>query len=246
MSPSTTRHAVPAIVAAGVRKSYASGAGRMEILKGIDLTVHRGELTLLMGPSGSGKSTLMAVLAGLARPDEGTVSIMGTAIQDLTEAKLNDIRLRHCGFIFQGFNLFSALNAFDQVRLVLELTGAPARDVERRTRQALEDVGLANKAHLRPGALSGGEKQRVAIARALVKRPALLFADEPTSALDRENGELVTRLLHRIAHDHDAAVLCVTHDSRLLPFADRVLKIDDGRLVADDRPGDLPHYFESP
>jgi len=218
----------------------------MEILKGIDLTIHRGELTLLMGPSGSGKSTLMAVLAGLARPDQGTVSIMGTAIEDLSEAQVNDIRLRHCGFVFQGFNLFAALSAFDQVRLVLELTGAPAHDVEPRTRQALDDVGLGNKIHLRPGALSGGEKQRVAIARALVKRPALLFADEPTSALDRENGELVTRLLHRIAHDHDAAVLCVTHDSRLLPFADRVLKIDDGRLVADDRPRDLPPCLESP
>ncbi len=226
----------PAIRAEGIVKSYGSGATRMDILRGIDLVIHRGELTLLMGPSGSGKSTLMAVLAGLSQPDLGTVSILGQALHGLDEDALNDIRLRHCGFIFQGFNLFGALSALDQVRLVLDLTGTPAADIDPRARATLGQVGLADRLRLKPAALSGGEKQRVAIARALAKQPALLFADEPTSALDRQNGEIVTRLLARIARDHGAAVLCVTHDSRLLPFADRILRIEDGRIVGDERP----------
>ncbi|WP_247872341.1 ABC transporter ATP-binding protein [Azospirillum sp. TSO35-2] len=213
----------------------------MDILKGIDLTARCGELTLLMGPSGSGKSTLMAILAGLSRPDRGSVSLLGFPISGLGESDLTDIRLRHCGFIFQSPNLFAALSALDQVRLVLQMTGTQAVDLDARAWQALKDVGLDDRAHLKPAALSGGEKQRVAIARALVKRPTVLFADEPTSALDRYNGDLVTIILRRYAHRHRAMVLCVTHDARLIPHADRIITIDDGRIQADERPhGDDP------
>lgn len=236
MTESMSNQPPPAVRAEGIRKSYGDGTARMEILKGIDLTIHQGELTLLMGPSGSGKSTLMAMLAGLSRPDTGSVSILGTPLADLDEDGLNDIRLRHCGFVFQGFNLFGALSALDQVRLVLDLVGVPGREIDKRARSALSEVGLDGRLHLKPSALSGGEKQRVAIARALAKQPAILFADEPTSALDRGNGEIVTRLLRHVAHDRGAAVLCVTHDSRLVPFADRILRIEDGRLVGDERP----------
>jgi putative ABC transport system ATP-binding protein len=236
MTESMSNQPPPAVRAEGIRKSYGDGTARMEILKGIDLTIHLGELTLLMGPSGSGKSTLMAMLAGLSRPDTGSVSILGTPLAGLDEDGLNDIRLRHCGFVFQGFNLFGALSALDQVRLVLDLVGVPGREIDKRARSALSEVGLDGRLHLKPSALSGGEKQRVAIARALAKQPAILFADEPTSALDRGNGEIVTRLLRHVAHDRGAAVLCVTHDSRLLPFADRILRIEDGRLVGDERP----------
>ncbi len=232
--------AKPAIIAEGIAKSYGTGAARSEILRGIDLAIDRGELTLLMGPSGSGKSTLMALLGGLLRPDRGTVSILGHRLDDMGEDAVKAVRLRHCGFIFQGFNLFAALSALDQVRLILQLTGVPSGKIDRRARKALADVGLAERSHLKPGALSGGEKQRVAIARALAKRPALLFADEPTSALDRDNGRIVTGLLQRVAHDQGAAVLCVTHDSRLLPFADRIIRIDDGRIIEDQRPAQ-PH-----
>ncbi|MGY0781903.1 ABC transporter ATP-binding protein [Azospirillum sp. Vi22] len=226
----------PALSARGLHKSYRSGDSRMDILKGIDLTARRGELTLLMGPSGSGKSTLMAVLAGLSRPDRGMVSMLGQPIGDLGEDQLTAMRLRHCGFIFQNPNLFGALNALDQVRLVLQLTGAPASEIDGRALQGLEEVGLSERAHLKPSAMSGGEKQRVAIARALAKRPTLLFADEPTSALDRTNGDLVIRILRGIAYRNGAAVLCVTHDSRLIGHADRIVTIDDGRIVTDERP----------
>ena len=226
----------PALAARSLYKSFRNGDSRMDILKGIDLTAQCGELTLLMGPSGSGKSTLMAVLAGLSRPDRGTVSMMGQPIGDLGEDDLTAMRLRHCGFIFQSPNLFGALSALDQVRLVLQLTGAPAADIDSRAWESLKEVGLSDRAHLKPSAMSGGEKQRVAIARALVKRPTLLFADEPTSALDRTNGDLVIRILRRIAHRNGAAVLCVTHDSRLVGHADRIVTIDDGRIVSDERP----------
>ncbi|BAI75423.1 ABC transporter ATP-binding protein (plasmid) [Azospirillum sp. B510] len=226
----------PAVSARGLHKSYRNGDIRMDILKGIDLTARQGELTLLMGPSGSGKSTLMSVLAGLSRPDRGSVSILGQPTGTLDEDDLTDIRLRHCGFIFQSPNLFGALSALDQVRLVLQMTGTPAAEITPRARQALKEVGLDDRAHLKPVALSGGEKQRVAIARALVKRPSLLFADEPTSALDRYNGDMVTLILRRIAHLHRTAVLCVTHDSRLIAHADRVITIDDGRILSDERP----------
>lgn len=226
----------PALSARNLHKSFRSGDSRMDILKGIDLTARSGELTLLMGPSGSGKSTLMAVLAGLSRPDRGLVSVLGQPIGDLGEGELTALRLRHCGFIFQSPNLFGALSALDQVRLVLHLTGAPAADIDRRARESLTEVGLGDRAHLKPSAMSGGEKQRVAIARALVKRPALLFADEPTSALDRTNGDLVIRTLRGIAHRNGAAVLCVTHDSRLVGHADRIITIDDGRILSDERP----------
>jgi putative ABC transport system ATP-binding protein len=226
----------PALSARNLCKSYRNGDSRMDILKGIDLTARCGELTLLMGPSGSGKSTLMAVLAGLSRPDRGMVSILGQPIVDLGENDLTALRLWHCGFIFQNPNLFGALTALDQVRLVLQLTGAPASDIDTRAWQSLKEVGLGDRAHLKPSAMSGGEKQRVAIARALVKRPTLLFADEPTSALDRNNGDLVIRILRRIAHRNGAAVLCVTHDSRLVAHADRIVTIDDGRIVTDERP----------
>lgn len=226
----------PAIVARAVTKSYGEGAARMDILKGVDLTANRGELTLLMGPSGSGKSTLMAVLAGLSRPDRGTVSLLGSPIGALGDDDLTAIRLRHCGFIFQSPNLFGALSALDQVRLVLQLTGAAPSEIDDRAWRSLKDVGLSDRARLKPSAMSGGEKQRVAIARALVKRPTLLFADEPTSALDRNNGDLVILILRRIAHQQGAAVLCVTHDSRLVSHADRVITIDDGRIVGDERP----------
>ncbi|PWC83311.1 ABC transporter ATP-binding protein [Azospirillum sp. TSH100] len=226
----------PALSARHLCKSYSSGDSRMDILKGIDLTARCGELTLLMGPSGSGKSTLMAVLAGLSRPDRGTVSILGQPIDGLGEDELTALRLRHCGFIFQSPNLFGALSALDQVRLVLQLTGAPASEIDARAWQGLKEVGLGDRAHLKPSAMSGGEKQRVAIARALVKNPTLLFADEPTSALDRNNGDLVIRILRRIAHRNGAAVLCVTHDNRLVGHADRIVTMDDGRIVADERP----------
>jgi putative ABC transport system ATP-binding protein len=188
-------------------------------------------MALLMGPSGSGKSTLLAVLSGLLKPDGGTVSALGKDIWQLTERGREDFRLQHCGFIFQGYNLFPALTARQQLEMVLRWgKGSGRRDATRKALDMLDLLGLGKKAHLRPAQLSGGEKQRVAIGRALIKEPAFVFADEPTSALDWKHGEQVVELLRAAAHDRGATILVVAHDSRLIAHSDRVLHLDDGVL----------------
>jgi len=193
-----------------------------------------------MGPSGSGKSTLVASLSGLLKPDEGAVRALGQALWDLRPAKIDRFRLEHCGFIFQGFNLFPSLTALQQVEIVLKYQGVSKGEARRRSADALTEVGLESRMNQRPSELSGGEKQRVAIARALAKNPKLLFADEPTSALDGENGQVVIKLLQRAAKSHGAAVICVTHDPRLEAYADRVIHIEDGRILDDRRAGAAP------
>jgi putative ABC transport system ATP-binding protein len=217
-------------------KSFKSGRTRLEILKTVDFSANHGELTMVMGPSGSGKSTLVAALSGLLRPDSGTVTALGQDIWKLPSGKIDRFRLDHCGFIFQGFNLFGSLTALQQVTTVLKYTGLDGRAARDKAAKALNEVGLEPRLHQRPAALSGGEKQRVAIARAIAKEPQLLFADEPTSALDGENGQVVIRLLQRAAKQHGAAVICVTHDPRLEAYADRIIHIEDGRILNDTRP----------
>ena len=218
-------------------KSFRNGRIDTPILRGLSLDVVPGELTLISGPSGCGKSTLLASLSGLQRPDAGEVEALGESLWSLDARALERFRLRHTGFVFQGFNLFGALSAVEQVMLPLGALGLSRAEGRERALEALDEVGLALRAKLRPGEMSGGEKQRVAIARALAKRPQLLFADEPTSALDAVNGQLVIDLLHRLARSHGAAVLCVSHDPRVVAHADRVLHMEDGRLLDDTRPG---------
>jgi putative ABC transport system ATP-binding protein len=225
-----------AIEARGLRKRFKSGKAFVEVLKGVDFDARHGDLTMVMGPSGSGKSTLIAALSGLLRPEEGEVDTLGVDdLWKLSPDKIDRFRLDHCGFIFQGFNLFPALTALQQVTTVLKFQGLSSAAARKRATIALEEVGLAKRLHQRPSALSGGEKQRVAIARALAKDPQILFADEPTSALDGENGQIVIRLLRRAATEHGAAVICVTHDPRLEEWADRVIKIEDGVIISDER-----------
>lgn len=192
----------------------------------------------MVGPSGSGKSTLLSMLSGLLRPDQGHVLALGTDLWTLDETAIDRFRLEHCGFIFQGFNLFSSLTALENVILPLQYLGIKDDDAKKQATNALTEVGMGERCHLRPLELSGGEKQRVAIARALVKSPKLMFADEPTSALDGSNGQIVIDLLKRTAHEHGATVLAVTHDPRLLPHADRVLQLEDGVITKDFRPAD--------
>jgi putative ABC transport system ATP-binding protein len=221
----------------GLAKSFRSGRLENPVLRGLSLDILGGELTLISGPSGCGKSTLLAALSGLLRPDAGQVQALDVpSLWSLAPAALERFRLEHTGFVFQGFNLFGALSALEQVMLPLGYLGVPRPEAHRRSLAALEEVGLAQRAHLRPAQMSGGEKQRVAIARAIVKEPRLLFADEPTSALDAESGQRVIRILHRVAREHRAAVLCVSHDPRLVAHADRVLHMEDGRLLDDVRP----------
>ena len=224
-----------ALRAHGLVKRFKTGRTHIEVLKRVDFDAAHGEVTMVMGPSGSGKSTLVASLSGLLKPDEGQVSGMGQEIWKLRPGKLDKFRLDHCGFIFQGFNLFSALSALQQVEIVLKYQGVPKREARQRAADALTEVGLEMRMNSRPSEMSGGEKQRVAIARALAKQPQLLFADEPTSALDGENGQVVIKLLQRAAKSHGAAVICVTHDPRLEAYADRIIHIEDGHILDDRR-----------
>jgi putative ABC transport system ATP-binding protein len=223
----------PALVAEHVSKSFQSGRVSTTILCDLSLTVDAGEMTLISGPSGCGKSTLLSILSGLQRADSGTVSALGERLDDMNKRTLERFRLHHTGFVFQGFNLFPALTAFEQVALPLDYLGLGREETRERAEAALAEVGMRPRMQLRPIELSGGEKQRVAIARALAKQPALLFADEPTSSLDAANGQMVVDMLHRIARRHGTTVLCVSHDPRLIGHADRLLKMEDGRILVD-------------
>ena len=224
-----------ALVAERLSKSFVSGTLRVDVLRDLSVAVEPGELTLVSGPSGCGKSTLLAILSGLLRTDGGRTFALGQELARLSPRELERFRLQHTGFVFQGFNLFPALTALEQVALPLGYLGLGDAHAQRRARAALEEVGLGARMSLRPAELSGGEKQRVAIARALAKEPQLLFADEPTSALDAANGQIVIDTLHRIARTHGATVLCVSHDQRLIAHADRVLAMEDGKILSDRR-----------
>jgi len=195
-----------------------------------------------MGPSGSGKSTLLAALAGLKPPDSGQVVGLGQDLWQLSDRDRKQFRLHNCGFIFQGYNLFPALTARQQLEMVLRWgLGASAREARGRAQQMLQLLGLGAKAHLRPGQLSGGEQQRVAIGRALIKAPALCFADEPTAALDWAHGEQVIELLRGVAQKSGATVLVVAHDARLVPYANRVFHLVDGRLAESAKYETIDH-----
>ncbi|BCS32332.1 ABC transporter ATP-binding protein [Luteitalea sp. TBR-22] len=224
----------PAIEARQVKKSYGDGDTAVHALRGVDLDVSGGEVLLMMGPSGSGKTTLLSIMGGILRASSGSVRIAGTEIVGLPERELPAIRLRHIGFVFQGFNLFPALTAVENVAIALDLRGIRGKPALQRAHDALASVGMADRAHHRPADLSGGQKQRVAIARALVGEPAILLADEPTAALDHTSGELVLGLLRTVATQHGRAVVLVTHDPRTLPYADRIVHIEDGRLRAHE------------
>jgi len=231
-----TPTAQPSLEAVRLSKSFLSGHVRVQVLQGLSIALYPGELSLISGPSGCGKSTLLSLLSGLQSPDEGQAIALGEDLGGMGTRALERFRLRHTGFVFQGFNLFPALTALEQVQLPLGYMGLPGAETLRRAQQALEEVGLMHRAHMRPAELSGGERQRVAIARAMAKEPQLLFADEPTSALDAESGQRVIDILHRAARAHGTTVLCVSHDPRLVRHADRVLGMEDGAIRSDWRP----------
>jgi putative ABC transport system ATP-binding protein len=227
----------PILEAANVTKDLGSGAARVAALKGVSLALSGGELTLLMGPSGSGKTTLLSILGCMLSPTDGTVHICQQSTAGADPEELARLRREHVGFVFQSFHLFPTLSATDNVRLALDVRGEPRRAAKLRSREALAKVGLAHKIKAYPRELSGGEQQRVAIARAIVGNPSIILADEPTAALDGANGQAVMKLLAELARERGHAVLIVTHDPRLLPFADRVVHIEDGRIIAEERGG---------
>ena len=220
-------------------RTFGKGKNEITAVNDVSLELYRGKVSMLMGPSGSGKSTLLAILSGLLPPNKGDVIALGRNLWEMSEFQRRRFRQQNYGFIFQGFNLLPALNARQQLEIVLRWgEGASAREARHRSEEMLDLLGLEQKHHLLPEELSGGEKQRVAIGRAIVKEPAFCFADEPTSALDWAHGEQVVELLRVAAHERGATILVVAHDARIIPFVDRVFHLEDGRLKEADADGE--------
>jgi putative ABC transport system ATP-binding protein len=227
--------ATPTLHAEDIVKELGKGAGLVLALKGVSLSLVPGELTLLMGPSGSGKTTLLSILGCIMQPTSGKLTINGQSVVGLSPEELAKVRRENIGFIFQSYNLFPTLNAIENVRIALDVRGIGGFAATGRAEEVLRDVGLGHRLTNYPGNLSGGEQQRVAVARAIASSPSIVLADEPTAALDSENGHAVMALLSRIAKEQQRSVLAVTHDPRTLGYADRVVRIEDGRIVGEER-----------
>jgi putative ABC transport system ATP-binding protein len=223
---------VNAIDAEGLTKIYKEGANEVPAIQDVSLAAEPGEVMAILGPSGSGKTTLLSMLGCMLTPTHGSITIHGERVSDLNESQLPSVRRRYVGFIFQAFNLFAALTAAENVEVVLQLKKVDRRRRRQEAHELLEAVGLGGRADHLPRDMSGGERQRVSIARALAGDPPLIMADEPTANLDWKNGEQVMKLLHGITRSEGRTVLIVTHDHRVMPYIDRSVKIEDGRLVA--------------
>jgi putative ABC transport system ATP-binding protein len=229
-----------AIAVRQLTKKYEEGANGTLALRSVDLDVHAGELLMLMGPSGSGKTTLLSIMGCILTATSGSVRIAGREVVGLNEKQLPAIRLEHIGFIFQGFNLFPTLTAGENVELMLDLKGISAAKARKRAQELLEQVGLEEKYKSFPTDLSGGQKQRVAIARALAGDPGIILADEPTASLDSLTGRNVMEMMSDLAHKRNRAVVIVTHDSRVLSFADRIIRIEDGAIAENTQADMIP------
>lgn len=224
----------PLIQLRNVTKSYGEGAAAVRAVDDVSLDVSAGEVLLMMGPSGSGKTTLLSIMGAILQATSGSVKILGTELVGLKESKLPDLRLSNIGFIFQGFNLFPALTAQENVEVALTLKGLSKSAARARAAELLEQVGLSDRRKHHPADMSGGQKQRVAIARALAGEPRIILADEPTAALDSDSGRTVMEILTTLARDRGRAVVIVTHDSRVLHYGTRMVHIADGRLVEQE------------
>jgi putative ABC transport system ATP-binding protein len=224
---------MPLIEAHGLQKTYHTGDVDVEVLRGIDLAVERGEFVAIMGPSGSGKSTLLYLLGGIDVPTCGQVLLEGEDLATLGDDGRTLLRRRRLGFIFQTFNLLPTLTAEENVALPLELDGVPSPEALERAEAVLEQVGMSHRRRHAPGKLSGGEQQRVAVARALAIEPLLLLADEPTGNLDSANGRQVTALLRGLVDQYQQTIVMVTHDAAVAAEADRLVQLCDGLVVTD-------------
>src|SRR3990172_9230769 len=226
----------------GVTKTYGSGSTEVHALRGIDLEVRKGELMMLVGPSGSGKTTLISIIAGVLDRDGGECEVFGSDFNEMNSRERALYRSQNVGFVFQLFNLIPALTAAENAAAPLMIRGLKRREALDRACEVLDRVGLGDRTRSLPSELSGGQLQRVVIARALIHNPRLIVCDEPTSALDHETGQKVMELLKGVALDHNKALVIVTHDSRVLNFADSIAKMDDGHIVqVADSPEDLSH-----
>lgn len=219
------------IFARNLSKTFGSGPEQVAAVSGVDLEARSGEIMLLIGPSGSGKTTLLSMIGGILRPTAGTLRIAGKDISLLDEDEIAELRRRHIGFVFQGYNLFANLRAWQNVGIALDVKKVKRQKIRPLSIELLRNVGMEDKSDAFPSQLSGGQKQRVAIARALAGDPNIILADEPTAALDSENGRAVMALLRSIASEQARAVIIVTHDLRLQEYADRITRMEDGRIT---------------
>jgi putative ABC transport system ATP-binding protein len=229
-----------AVSLAGVTKHFGADANRVTALRGIDLEVDTGELLMLVGPSGCGKTTLISVIAGILDQDDGACHVFGADLKALGSSAKTRFRGSNIGFVFQAYNLLPTLTVVENVAIPLLILGRPRRAALARAGELLERVGLGARQQALPSQLSGGQQQRVAIARALAHEPRLIVCDEPTSALDHETGLKVMELLRSVALGPERALIIVTHDSRIFPFADRIAHMDDGRIVRIEQPAAPP------
>jgi putative ABC transport system ATP-binding protein len=220
-----------AVQCRGLTKTYGTGDARVMALRGIDLDVRRGELLMLVGPSGCGKTTLISVIAAILNQDSGDCEVLGQDLMGMDQNERTRFRGVSIGFVFQLFNLLPALNVVENVSVPLLINGASRKNAETRASQILEEVDLGTRLSALPAQLSGGQQQRVAIARALVHDPKLIVCDEPTSSLDHNTGQSVMNVLRGVAKSPDRALIVVTHDPRILGFADRIAHMDDGKII---------------
>ena len=221
----------------GLTKAFGEGDARVMALRGVDMDVYAGQMTLLVGESGCGKTTLISVIAGLLEPTEGSVGVLGQDLRKMRGSRLVNFRGKNIGFVFQQYNLLPALNAAENAAVPLLIAGVRRQEAVARATKILEAVGLGSRAWSLPSQLSGGQQQRVAIARALVHEPKLLVCDEPTAALDAQSGQTVMELIREVAVQPGRAVIVVTHDSRVFGFGDRIVHMSDGRIVKVEATG---------
>jgi putative ABC transport system ATP-binding protein len=219
-----------AVTCSGVTKEFGEGDARTVALRGVDLEVWPGEMTLLVGPSGCGKTTLISIIAGLLEPTAGEVVVLGSSLTRMRGRDKVAFRGRNIGFVFQQYNLLPSLTAAENAAVPLLIAGHPRRQAVARATELLDAVGMGSRAGALPSQLSGGQQQRVAIARALLHEPRLLVCDEPTAALDAHSGQTVMELIKRVAVQPDRAVIVVTHDNRVFGFGDRMVTMSDGRV----------------
>lgn len=219
----------------GVKKHYPQAEQIVRAVDGIDLTLAPGEFASLAGTSGSGKTTLLNLIGGLDRPDEGTLKIDGVDTRDKSDDDLADLRLRRIGFVFQAYNLIPVLTAYENVQFVLQAQGIPEREHRGRIMPILEELGLAELATRFPTQLSGGQQQRVAVARAIVGNPAIVLADEPTANLDSETAASLLAMMRRLNQEHGITFLFSSHDPAVIAIAERVIRLRDGKVIADER-----------
>jgi len=230
------------VEARSIVKTYDTGAVRVDALRGVDLTLERGEMAAIMGPSGCGKTTLLNCLSGLDAVDAGEVVIEGTSLGEMSDRERTDYRARHMGFVFQFYNLMPVLTAVENVELPLLLARVGAKPARQKALDALELVGIADRAGHVPDALSGGERQRVTIARSLVNDPAIVWADEPTGDLDSENAQEIVALMRRLNVERGLSFLIVTHDIAVGRKTDRIIRMLDG-VVVEEHQLEVPHVL---